>query len=101
MNESVTETQSTGHTWPVLPADPGFYILEHCKEEGGGVYAVKVSIIGWRMLPDGVLPITAQAIHQPDDEPYAILCPDGHVEYNDGGIGSDVENFLDVYRTGN
>jgi hypothetical protein len=83
---------------PVIPARPGYYVLESSKDADGSIRSVKIDVIGWRLVKGTVLPITVHALHQVEEEPFAILCPDGHVEYSDGGIGPNVEDFLNEVR---
>jgi hypothetical protein len=67
---------------PVIPAFPGYVLLECCYDPSGDGERVveRRPIVGWRYDGDMALPITPDEWMKDSTMKYsAILCPDGKV----------------------
>jgi hypothetical protein len=52
---------------PVIPASPGWEVLWHYPQDGGGDLVAREQVIGWRVQGDwGVVPVTADWSHNQD-----------------------------------
>lgn len=80
----------------ILPAQPGFWVLETLPDENGAPYALhRHAVVGWGLDRDFLLafPIT---IEGPQDS-RPILRPDGLIEVAFGGFHhSEVELLIEL-----
>jgi hypothetical protein len=73
--ESITENR-----YPIIPANPNFFVLETNHEEDGTKTAIKSPILGWQYTSErGMLPVTIEGINHFKENTNAILTPEGRV----------------------
>ena len=71
----------TRATFPMIPANPGFFALEKWFDESGEKFTLhKVPIVAWLYTTDlGLTPVTLEGVAHGLDETPPILQPDGSV----------------------
>lgn len=80
----------------LIPASPGYSVVEMIEGKDGGDVLHKESVVGWAIQDDGqLIPVTATGI---DPETRDVLVPDGRVVtaggWVSGGWKDDAETWL-------
>lgn len=80
---------------PVVPANPGFHVLEVCDAGSSEVSLTKEPVLGWLISGDrGTVPITIEGVNHGQDKTLPILIPDGRVIVSMNGEYESEEEYL-------